>query len=362
MKYIFSLILLFACSVSLYAMDDDSQDAQSAIIKSDLPYTAQCVAFSPTSNKFVAAHKESIRIYNSDAQTLGIRVFSSDVHDLFYSPSGDKIVIRLSDGATIMETEELTGSFRDQLPPAPRMFKFNSKGDSVRQIDDSTVRVDFALAQQVPSGVSIRDNLGEVISADINDNGHVAIASRNKVQLWDYKRGKIIKERVYEKNNINLVRLNPTGDRMAINSSSGNDQESAKTEVWDMQGDEPLYSTPDSFNGVRFVDDKLIVTSVVNDVAIMDAATGEVLNYIPGFYKQVRSCSFSPNNKYFAQSDKDTVNLYDTQGNLLSKIKHNGEVTFIQAVSPKGDSLAVTTGKGTSIWRLKHLLQQKAKL
>ncbi len=362
MKYA-SLLVILACA-SIYAMNnDDQEDPASAIIKHDLGnYTAKSVAFSNDGKRMVVAFQDTYELYHLDTNEkeptfVSKRTFDNQILDVAMIPHRDHIKTRFSDtddiaisNGTDTASERVHTGWWD---------KSNSRGDYLRMKrgcmivycygDDTEFKLE---AEEFFNG-----------DAHLDENSHVIARSGNRIQVWNYKSRANILDTEFI-NNIHDICLSPDGDKLYVSLSSK--PMKGHGEVWDTKTSKKLYDLPYT-HWVRFVDDRLLAINITNyighcsgDITVIDAYTGRTLKQLSQI--RVLSCVFSSNNKYFAQVDQGIVSVYDADANLLASVDSQGQVDKINAISPEGDSLVVTTRENkTSLWNLANLIHKKSK-
>ena len=290
-------------------------------------YGVSCLAFSPDGKTLVGgSRRHNLVLWDmttGEPLRTFINIYHSDVFSVAFSPDG-KNVISGHENGFICLWETATGKKHSS-------FLYNIWGEE--------------------GSVLIPDHIGEIRGLAFSPNGKTFAClckdEKDAVHLWETATGKHI-QRLFltggEENSIESIAFSPDGRTLAVGWGTGEISLSdTKTESlfqhFDMQHRWGVLS-------LAFSPDGALLASCGEDstVRLWGVKTRKLLRtfigHKSGVFNEVFSVAFSPDGKTVASSSKESVHLWNTQGEeqLRSVITHTAILGAV--FSPDGKTLA----------------------
>lgn len=260
-----------------------------------------------------------------------------------------------------------TGVFSVAFSPDGKTIASGHDGGELRLWETATKHIRVLSGMGGEEGGRLAfEHTGPVHSVAFSPDGKTLASAGyydrgTEVRLWDTARGKHIRLLLSEDGEMDAVEslaFNPNGRTLAIGWGSGGISLSdTKTEVRPQYLD--WYDTREILS-LAFSNDGALLASCSSDstVCLWDVKTRKLLRTFIGHKSGVSnggfSVAFSPDGKTVASSSKESVRLWNTQGekHLRSVITHTA---ILRAVfSPDGNTLASgNEDKTVHLWDLK---------
>ena len=289
-------------------------------------YGVSCLAFSPDRKTLVGgSRRHNLVLWDmttGEPLRTFINIYHSDVFSVAFSPDG-KNVISGHENGFICLWETATGKHSS--------FLYNIWGEE--------------------GSVLIPDHIGEIRGLAFSPDGKtfacLCKGESDTVHLWETATGKYI-QRLFltggEENSIESIAFSPDGRTLAIGLGAGeicllDTKTEALSQYFDMQHRWGVLS-------LAFSQDGALLASCGEDstVRLWDVKTRKLLRtfigHKSGVSNDVFSVAFSPDRKTVASSSKESVRLWNTQGEeqLRSVITHTAILGAV--FSPDGKTLA----------------------
>ena len=289
-------------------------------------YGVSCLAFSPDGKTLVCGNRRHHLVLWDMTTGEPLRTFNSGFQDKVFS------VAFSPDGKTLV-----SGDAQSYL----RMWE-TATGNSIRILSgmggEEGSRLPFEHTGLIQD-ISFSPDGKTLASAGYYDRG-------TEVRLWETATGKHIRllDSVEgEINSLNCIAFSPDGRTLAVGLGAGG------IELWNMTTGEhaQFLSGPDGryiwgVLDLAFSPDGKLLASCGGDnlVDLWDMRTNKHLRTFTGHKDDVFSVAFSPDGKTIASSSKESVRLWNTQGeeHLRSVITHTAILDV--AFSPDGKTLA----------------------
>lgn len=284
-------------------------------------YGVSCLAFSPNGKTLVVgSRRHNLVLWDmttGESLRTFINIYHSDVFSVAFSPDGEN-VISGHDNGFICLWETATGKGSSYL--------YNIWGEE--------------------GSVRVPDHIGEIRGLAFSSDGKtfacLCKGENDTVHLWETATGQYI-QRLFltggEENSIESIAYSPDGRTVAIGLGTG--------------GIILLDTTTGALSqnlghgmrrvlGLAFSPDGGLLGSCDIDetVHLWDIKTGKLLRTFIGHKDDVFSVAFSPDGKTLASNSKESVRLWNTQGevHLRSVITHTAILGVV--FSPDGKTLA----------------------
>ena len=289
-------------------------------------YGVSCLAFSPDGKTLVSGSRQYNLVLwdmiTGEPLRTFINIYHSDVFSVAFSPDG-KNLISGHDNGFICLWETATGKGSNYL--------YNIWGEE--------------------GSVRIRNHIGEIRGLAFSPDGKtfacLCKGESDAVHLWETATGKYI-QRLFltggEENSIESITYSPDGRTLAIGLGAGeicllDTKTEALSQYFDMQHRWGVLS-------LAFNPEGALLASCGEDstVRLWDVKTRKLLRtfigHKSGISNGVFSVAFSPDGKTVASSSKESVRLWNTQGEkqLRSVITHTAILGAV--FSPDGKTLA----------------------
>lgn len=280
----------------------------------------KAIAYCPDGARLAVASSIGIWVY--DAHTYEeLALFTEpigSVESLTYSPDGDTIAI---------------GSKNVRLWDA-------STGEYKATFIEHAGRID---------GIVYSPD-GRIIAAKVGHRRSIGRSFKYSVYLWDAATGKYISTLTQDLHGIYSFAYSPDSKTIATGTYK-------EVHLWDAATSEhktTLTGHTGSIENIAYSPDgKIIVTSggrFHKEVHLWDAATGGHKTMLTDGSGGV-SVAYSPDGKTIAIADWSTVNLWDTEANVLKATltKYNHSIEGI-SYSPDGKTIATKSDKEVYLW------------
>lgn len=290
-------------------------------------YGVSCLAFSPDGKTLVSGSRQHNLILWNMTTGKPLRTFNNDVHsDVFsvaFNPDG-KTLVSGHDNGFICLFETATGKASN--------YFFNIWGEE--------------------GSVLVPHHVGEIRGLAYSPDGKTLVSicdgDSDAVHLWEATTGKYI-QLLYsvegEMDSVESIAFSPDGQTLAIGSGTGG------IALWDMKKTDASPQYLDwhhrwDVSSLAFNRDGALLASCGQDstVRIWDMKTRKLLRTFTGHkgrdFNYVFSVAFSPDGKTLASSSKESVRLWNTQGEEHSRSVITHTAILDVAFSADGKTLA----------------------
>jgi WD40 repeat protein len=323
-------------------------------------------AFSPSGDRLVTSSSDqTVRIWDSaTGRQLDLRRFEGGAQDARFSPDGKSVLVLTNRGALTVFQPDKPGGVKELAGDVSSPITFNADGSRVAVTDtDYAVRI-LDPVNGTPVLRPLTGNADAINAIEFSSDGQlVATAGQDgTARVWGVATGALVAAFPGHSSGVTQVAFRADGGAIATGDGTGT------ARLWALRDDHsaapPVVTLqPQQNSSARVAFDRAGQLLAYGDRSprLFDGTTGTPIREFTGHRDWVIDARFTADGQKLVTASRDgTARVWDVaSGQQLAVLQSTGGNVYGAAVTPTGNTVAVTSATTVGLYRLDERLNER---